>query len=323
MSTALVRMSGEKQSNALTMYDRISDPIAFMTQVGEVFFRTAVAGVKSQQEGQLLALVCLMENKSPFEINREFHLMDGKLTMRADAMLSRFRMLGGKHQWVKDGADGVEAELHLTLDGKTTTVKYSMAEARAAGYVKKGGAWEKNPGNMLRARCSSNGVRMVAPEVISGYYTPEEMEDETGTSAVPATRSSKPKADVVPAATVPAATTPVVTTTPEPVTEAAFEPVAETTPAATPTVTAPEPVATTPVATDAAAPPANDSAAKELILAVEARDNLVKFLASAGIAPEALESQLRAANPKFVSLDHLSSTACNGLLNNLRAQLKK
>lgn len=323
MSTALARVA-EQPSGALTMYDRISDPISFMTQVGEVFFRTAVAGVKSQQEGQLLALVCLMENKSPFEINREFHLMDGKLAMRADAMLARFRMLGGKHMWLKDGSDGIEAELQLMLDGTATVVRFSMAEAKAAGYVRKGSNWEKNPGNMLRARCSSNGVRMVAPEVISGYYTPEEMEDETGTPSPAPAKASKPKTEPAPAAvTTTVATTTATPVVAEPVTEAVFEPAAEVTTATT--VAKSEPVATTATtsAAEVAATAASDSAAKELILAVEARDNLVKFLASAGIAPEALESQLRGANPKFVSLDSLSAAACNGLLNNLRAQLKK
>lgn len=58
---------------------------------------------------------------------------------------------------------------------------YSIEQARAAGLVRKGerglSAWEAHPADMLRARAASKLARMVYPDILSGCYTPDEMQD--------------------------------------------------------------------------------------------------------------------------------------------------
>lgn len=192
MSTDLA-LSTRQDAGRMSLCERVGDPLQFVEKIGTVFFLSKAGGVKTQSEGQLMALTCLMEGKSPFEINREFHLMDGKLTMKADAMLAKFRQSGGKNVWLNLGEDGVEAVLWLQYRGeKEYTISFSIQKAKDAGYVKAGSQWLKRPDQMLRARCITDGVRLAAPEIIAGYYTPEEMEDvEFSKQTEPA--ATKPK----------------------------------------------------------------------------------------------------------------------------------
>ena len=54
----------------------------------------------------------------------------------------------------------------------TLTIK----DAAKAGLVNKD-VWKNYPKNMLFARAVSNACRFYCPEVISGYYSTEELED--------------------------------------------------------------------------------------------------------------------------------------------------
>lgn len=169
----------------LSVYDRIQDPLAFIEQMGKVFWQAKACGCQTEAEGKLLALACMSERMNPFDINKTYHLMDGKLSMRADAMLANFRQLGGKYKWIKSGDDGKSASIELTYDGNTITSTYTIEQAHQAGLVKDRSNWVKDPASMLQARAISRGIRMIAPEVIAGVYTPEEIGD-FGNESTPA-----------------------------------------------------------------------------------------------------------------------------------------
>jgi hypothetical protein len=94
-------------------------------------------------------------------------------------MLADFNELGGKQEWGVDGRDGKTASIKLTIGGQSLVSPYTIGEAVKAGLVKADGGWMKNPANMLRARAISNGMRMIAPKIVVGCYTPEEIEDMT------------------------------------------------------------------------------------------------------------------------------------------------
>lgn len=193
MTTELIRQQGgQLATGASAAYDNIDATLRFINEIGPVLWKSGAGGVKTESEGKLMALACLTERKNPFEINRTYHLMDGKLTMRADAMLAEFRARGGSFKWIKTGDDEQEAILHLEIDGDSIDSKYTFKQAEKAGLVRSGSGWTKNPANMLRARATSEGIRMIAPEIIAGTYTPEEIED-VATQAPPA----RTKAEVV------------------------------------------------------------------------------------------------------------------------------
>jgi len=158
----------QDQQASLSIYDKIADPIAAAETMGDWFTRSGLFGCDKSEQGKMLALVCLMERKSPTEITRNYDIVQGRLRKKAMALHADFRSRGGKIRWIETGDDGIAAKAEFTFEGDTVTVSYSIEQAKAAGLVKSKSAWESNPGNMLRARVVSNGVGMLCPEIIAG-----------------------------------------------------------------------------------------------------------------------------------------------------------
>lgn len=66
------------------------------------------------------------------------------------------------------------------IDEFTNT--FSMADARRAGLVKPGGAYEKWPKRMLKHRATQFSLRDAFADVLHGLYDPSEMDPEYGAS---------------------------------------------------------------------------------------------------------------------------------------------
>lgn len=167
----------------------VMDPLKFFEQTAVALYRGRVCGVRNEGEAYALAMACYFEGQHPFQINRQYHLMDGKLAMRADWMLSQFRVLGGDHEWIETGDDGKRATLRLWVvkgDGKPKDITFTIDDAKKQKLLRADSGWDKDPGSMLRARCISKGVRMLRPEIVAGCYTPEEIgsSEESLSSAV-------------------------------------------------------------------------------------------------------------------------------------------
>lgn len=56
-------------------------------------------------------------------------------------------------------------------------ITWVIADAKRMGLIKTGGAWEKSPAQMLRARCKSDGAKLEFPDVINGLPSREELEE--------------------------------------------------------------------------------------------------------------------------------------------------
>ena len=167
------------------VYDRIGDPIAAIEQLGNWICASGMFGCTKVEQGHILALQCLAERKSPFDIKRTYHLIQGQISMRADAMLAGYRQRGGKVLWKQFDAKAAIAV--WKYDGNEVEIGYTLDDAKMAGLwpAKAGTGWSKDPAAMLRARCISKAVRMLAPEVVMGVYTPEEVADFTQPDKAP------------------------------------------------------------------------------------------------------------------------------------------
>jgi hypothetical protein len=170
-------------SNAIELYSRMANPIEAINQIGEFFAKSGMFGCEKTEQGKVLAMVCLAEQKSPTEICRTYDIVDGKLRKKALAAYADFRLKGGKCKWIKTGFEPVknederEAVGEFTFEGSVMTVAFSIAQARQAGAnFKPGSNWSKTPGNMLRARVISNALGMLCPEIFAG--SDEEMETD-------------------------------------------------------------------------------------------------------------------------------------------------
>lgn len=155
----------------IELYTRMQNPIDAIDRIGELFAKSGMFGCERTEQGKVLAMVCLAENKSPVEIVRVYDIIDGKLRKKALACLAEFRQRGGKHRWIKTGDDATpdaEAVGEFTWEGNTYTVRYGMVDAKRAGLVRPNSGWVKSPGNMLRARVISAAIGMLAPEILAG-----------------------------------------------------------------------------------------------------------------------------------------------------------
>ena len=185
-------------SEALALYDRIENPMQAVETMGNFLATSGMFGCEKKEQGQVLALACMCERKSPFEILKTYHIINGKLSMRADAMLAGFRKAGGKVTWKR--FDNEAAIAVWTLDNnKDVEIGFTVEDAKRAGLIpaKPGSGWQKSPDAMLRARCISKAMRMIAPEVVAGTYTPEEVADFSDTTPV---KADLPTATVDPVA---------------------------------------------------------------------------------------------------------------------------
>lgn len=181
----------------IELYSKLQDPIASIDRIGELFAKSGMFGCDRIEQGKVLAMVCLAERKSPVEILREYHIIEGRLSDRADSMLAKFRGRGGKHKVISRTAD--EVAVALTVDGETQTFRLTWAECQAEPYVwsnktdasgarlpKKNYATPRARMQTMWARVISDGVRTMAPEIVAGISTPEEIEDQHGTTVAPA-----------------------------------------------------------------------------------------------------------------------------------------
>lgn len=194
-STAISRI--DVAGNMLALASGNEQSILNIQNLGKMLAESRMLKLKNPQQGSAVVLAAICEGITPFQLMKEYHVMDdGGMSMKADVMLAKFNAAGGKHTWMKTGDDGEEAVLRLTWNGQSVDSVYTIEDAKRANLIRKGGNWEKNPGEMLRARATSKGVRMVMPGIVAGIYCPEdfpEQDDRPVTVTTTATRSRSSK----------------------------------------------------------------------------------------------------------------------------------
>lgn len=126
-----------------------------------------------------LMLIAQAEGCHPITAVQRYHVIQGRPSKRSDAMLADFQAVGGVCLWLTASNDREKAEAVFTHprycpDGQTVT--FDLEDAKAAGLAGKDN-WRQYAPSMLRARVISAGIRMVAPGIVAGLYTPEEVGD--------------------------------------------------------------------------------------------------------------------------------------------------
>jgi hypothetical protein len=104
-------------------------------------------------------------------------------------MLARFQQAGGSVKW-EERSDAKVSALFSHPQGGELLVTWTIEDGKRAGLAN-GDNWKKYPRQMLSARVISEGVRAVYPSVVSGLYTPEEVQDFTP-AEVPKPTIAKP-----------------------------------------------------------------------------------------------------------------------------------
>lgn len=158
-------------------YESIKDPVEWAKVTGQAIHMSGMFGCVNAAQGYVMAMDAWTRRVPILQFAQTYHIVEGKLTMRADSILARFLEAGNRIAWKKTGEDGQEAVATFWDQSQTKyTIGYTIQEATLAGLVKPGSNWVKRPGEMLRARLVSKAVRMVDPRCIAGVYTPEDFD---------------------------------------------------------------------------------------------------------------------------------------------------
>ena len=179
--------------------------MADLAIIGKTFASSGMFGCTNEQQGTILALTCMTERISPLKFNQTYHIIEGKPSMRADAMLAKFKERGGK--FVIEEKSEKRAAIRLIQDGNDYLSEITLDQAMAEPFP---WYWDKKDGKrtlktnwatprsqkcMLWARAVSDGVRTVDPGVNMGVYTPEEVQDFSESNEIPATPKSRKQAE--------------------------------------------------------------------------------------------------------------------------------
>jgi hypothetical protein len=137
--------------------------------------RSGLFGVKTPDQAMALMLIAQAEGLHPAIAARDYHVINGRPALRADAMLARFQAAGGKVEWGEYTDTKVVGKFSHPSGG-SVEIAWTTKMAQDAGLTRNP-TWKSYPRQMLRSRCISEGIRTVFPGVLVGTYTPEEVED--------------------------------------------------------------------------------------------------------------------------------------------------
>lgn len=123
---------------------------------------------------------------TPMMALRSVHVIEGKMTLSAELMLTLALQRGVTKTWPEDTNQA--ATIVLSRNGVTfEPERFTMEDAKTADLLGKTN-WKRYPRNMMRARAIANAIRKHCPDVLGPcIYSEEEMRD-LEESAPPPTR---------------------------------------------------------------------------------------------------------------------------------------
>ena len=152
-------------------------PLHDIREMAASIAKSNLFGAKTPDQAMALMLIAQAEGTHPALAARDYHIIQGRPALKADAMLSRFQAAGGVVEW----QDYTDAKVsgrfsHPKSSPKPVLIEWTLAMAQRIGLAGKDN-WKNYPRQMLRARVISEGCRTVYPGISIGIYTVEEAQD--------------------------------------------------------------------------------------------------------------------------------------------------
>ena len=157
-------------------------PIDQISLMAKAIAESKLFGIQTPAQALALGLLCQAEGRHPAEAARDYHIINGKPSLKSEAMLARFQQAGGKVDWHEYTHEAVSGTF-THPQGGSLKVSWTMQDATRAGLTGNP-TWKKFPRQMLKARCISEAVRGIFPGVLSGLYAPEEVGEFTPVQSV-------------------------------------------------------------------------------------------------------------------------------------------
>ena len=118
-------------------------PLADIQQMAEVAATSKMFGFKSSQEAMAIMLLCQAENLHPAVAMRDYHVIQGRPALKADAMLARFQQAGGAVEW-EVYTDEEVSGVFSHPQGGSLRVSWTLAKAKQIGIANKDN-WRNYP----------------------------------------------------------------------------------------------------------------------------------------------------------------------------------
>lgn len=164
------------------MVQRHEYGVSEIERMANAFAASKLFGINNVEQAIALCFIAQAEGRHPASAAQDYHIIQGKPSKKADAMLRDFLANGGKvSDWTLTDTRVAATFSHPA--GGAVTIDWDMARAKKAGI--KNPMWDKYPRQMLRARVVSEGVRTVFPMATSGMYVPEEVVEFEPTRSQP------------------------------------------------------------------------------------------------------------------------------------------
>ena len=124
-------------NNALTLHNAL--PVEHMTDLataGQLIAQAGILGAKNPAEGFIIASTCHQTGMSLLKFGETYHVFNGRISMRSDAMLARFNELGGVHRVL--ARTGERASIEMTYAGHTHVFTLTWKDEQAEPFVYRG-----------------------------------------------------------------------------------------------------------------------------------------------------------------------------------------
>lgn len=156
-----------------------------LEKMADRFVKSKLFGAETIDQAFSLMMVAHARGIHPAKAAMDYHIIQGKPALKADAMLGYFQESGGIVQWTVYTDTCVTGLFSHPRAGQLEPIEITWTIEMASKIMtwEKGKqiplsqkqVWKEYPRAMLRSRCISEGIRTVYPGIISGFYTEEEV----------------------------------------------------------------------------------------------------------------------------------------------------
>ena len=109
-------------------------PFSDIESMGKVAAQSKLFGFKTPEEAMSIMLLCQAENMHPAVAMRDYHVIQGRPALKADAMLARFQSAGGSVNWkvyTNDEVTGVFSH----PQGGSLEVTWTLSQAKSLSLI--------------------------------------------------------------------------------------------------------------------------------------------------------------------------------------------
>jgi len=174
------------------LWAHLHERIDAIERLGAHWARAGSINADRIEQGVIAVCRCISSGISMLEYEATYHNWGGKAEKRALACLAQIRLKGAKHKWLSESVDQEKAILELTYEGNTVTTKFTIEQAKKQNLIRPLTMWSKDPSYMLRARCITTAIAMLAPEIVAGAEAaPDEAPQQLPELQLPKAKTDK------------------------------------------------------------------------------------------------------------------------------------